>query len=240
MFVAAVVAGADEPSENPLVQVELDTSLGKIRVQLDSDRAPQTVKNFMAYVESGFYEGTVFHRVIKDFVIQGGGRGTDLRLKDTQAAIANESDNGLKNDEYSIAMARKTDPDSATSQFFINTAGDNHSLDRDQCPDGVGYTVFGEVIAGKEVVDLIESVATRSVVDPHFPAIALGNVPIEPIVIHRVTVVEPSPEAIDSSDVLNDPSPATKEPSTATNQPSPATSEPSTATNEPSQTTEEP
>ena len=185
----AVVAVTPLQAAEP-VTVQIETSLGDIQVELNPDRAPKTVDNFLAYVKSGHYEGTVFHRVIREFIIQAGGRHRDLRSKDTLPPIPIESDNGLSNDEYTIAMSRKPDPDSATSQFFINTAGDNQSLNRDQCSDGHGYTVFGKVVSGTEVVDLIESVPTRSVADPDFPAIALGNVPVEPILILKVSIVE--------------------------------------------------
>lgn len=182
------------------VQVQIETSLGDIQIELYPDRAPKTVENFLAYVKNGHYEGTVFHRVIQDFVIQAGGRQRDLRVKDTLPPIPIESDNGLSNDEYTVAMSRKPDPDSATSQFFVNTAGDNQSLNRDQCPDGYGYTVFGKVVSGMDVVDQIESVPTRSVADPDFPAIALGNVPVEPILILKASMVEGAVVAVDEEE----------------------------------------
>ena len=140
--------------------VEMTTSAGAIRIELDDARAPKSVANFLAYVNSGHYEGTVFHRVIKGFMIQGGGFAPGLKQKPTLAAIDNEADNGLKNQRYTLAMARTSAPHSATAQFFINCA-DNDFLDfRSETPQGWGYAVFGKVVAGTEVVDQIERVAT--------------------------------------------------------------------------------
>jgi len=136
----------------------LETSLGVIEIEFDRDKAPITVDNFVTYVEEGFYDGLVFHRVMEGFMIQGGGFQPDGTWKEGHAPIRNEARNGLKNERGTIAMARSSDPDSATSQFFINTV-DNPGLDYPN-PDGYGYTVFGKVVEGMDVVDAIESVST--------------------------------------------------------------------------------
>jgi len=138
--------------------VELTTSEGTIRLELDADKAPVTTRNFIDYVRSGFYDGTIFHRVIDGFMIQGGGFAPGMNRKDTRAPITNEATNGLKNLTGSIAMARTADPNSATSQFFINVAN-NSSLDYPS-PDGYGYAVFGKVIDGMDVVMRIAKVRT--------------------------------------------------------------------------------
>jgi len=161
--------------------VILDTSMGEIHITLDAEKAPITVKNFTDYVEDGFFDGTIFHRVIKNFMIQGGGMTEDMQQKTTKASIENEAKNGLKNKKYSIAMARTMAPHSASSQFFINVA-DNDFLN---CPgqDGWGYCVFGEVVSGQNVVDKIQLVET----------INLGghaDVPAEPVVINKALVQE--------------------------------------------------
>jgi len=162
--------------------VELTTSAGTIRLELDDARAPQSVANFVDYVNKGHYDGTVFHRVIKGFMIQGGGFEPGMKQKPTGAPIANEAGNGLKNERYTIAMARTSAPHSATAQFFINTV-DNDFLDfKSETPQGWGYAVFGKVVAGTEVVDAIEGVKTgrRGMHD---------DVPLEDVVIHKATVV---------------------------------------------------
>ncbi|MDA9840262.1 peptidylprolyl isomerase [Rubripirellula sp.] len=168
-------------------KVELDTTAGKIVLELNNEKAPKTVENFVKYVKSGHYAGTVFHRVIKDFMIQGGGMDANLKEKPTMAPVKNEGGNGLSNKKYTIAMARTPDPDSATSQFFINSK-DNLFLDRAQSQDGFGYAVFGVVIEGKEVVDKIEAVKTGTKADPR--GIPMRDVPVEPIVITKASVVE--------------------------------------------------
>ncbi|MCA3211764.1 MAG: peptidyl-prolyl cis-trans isomerase [Burkholderiales bacterium] len=140
--------------------VRLHTSLGVITLELDADKAPKTVANFLAYVKAGHYDNTVFHRVINGFMVQGGGFEPGMRQKPTQAPIENEAGNGLKNDRYTVAMARTSDPHSATAQFFINVADNaflNHSAPTAQ---GWGYCVFGKVVEGRDVVDRIKSVAT--------------------------------------------------------------------------------
>ena len=140
--------------------VELTTSAGVLRVALDDTKAPKSVANFLAYVNSGHYDGTVFHRVIKGFMVQGGGFAPGMQQKPTLGMIDNEANNGLKNDHYTLAMARTNAPHSATAQFFIN-ATDNEFLNfRSETPQGWGYAVFGKVIEGTEIVDQIERVAT--------------------------------------------------------------------------------
>ena len=140
--------------------VKLQTTMGDIIIELDSDKAPLTVKNFLDYVNSGFYNGTIFHRVIDGFMIQGGGMDKNMREKPTNPSIVNEGKNGLKNDTYTIAMARRSAPDSATAQFFINV-NDNDPLNYPS-PDGHGYAVFGKVVKGQDVVDKIKAVKTTS------------------------------------------------------------------------------
>jgi peptidyl-prolyl cis-trans isomerase B (cyclophilin B) len=140
--------------------IKLHTNFGVITLELDADKAPETVKNFIAYVEAGHYDNTLFHRVIDGFMIQGGGFAPGMKEKRGQAPIKNEADNGLKNGAYTVAMARTADPHSATAQFFINVA-DNGFLDfRQPSDDGWGYCVFGKVVEGSEVVDRIKSVET--------------------------------------------------------------------------------
>jgi cyclophilin family peptidyl-prolyl cis-trans isomerase len=145
--------------KNPVVVI--DTSMGKIKVELNADKAPKTVKNFLGYVDDKFYDGTIFHRVIPKFMIQGGGFKPGMKEKETKAAIKNESDNGLANKRGTIAMARTGQPDSATAQFYINVV-DNAGLDRANADDGVGYCVFGKVIDGMDVVDKIKDVETET------------------------------------------------------------------------------
>ncbi len=162
-------------------RVELVTSLGTIEVQLDPQRAPKTVANFLQYVKSGFYGGTIFHRVIPGFMIQGGGFTPDMQQKPTQPPIPLESQNGLKNLRGTIAMARTANPNSATSQFFINLV-DNPALDYPQ-PDGHGYAVFGQVIKGMDVVDRIAKVPTQD-------AGPYQNVPVTPVVIKQAILLK--------------------------------------------------
>jgi peptidyl-prolyl cis-trans isomerase B (cyclophilin B) len=143
---------------NPVV--ELQTSLGSVKIELDNARAPETVRNFLTYVDEGHYDGTVFHRVIKGFMVQGGGFEPGMKQKPTREQIRNEANNGVKNDHYTLAMARTSAPHSASAQFFINTT-DNAFLNfKSESPQGWGYAVFAKVVAGNEVVDLIESVKT--------------------------------------------------------------------------------
>jgi len=161
-------------------QVRMTTSLGVIEIELDAKKAPKTVANFLQYVDSGFYNGTIFHRVIPGFMIQGGGFTSKMDEKPTRAPIPNEADNGLKNMAGTIAMARTPDPHSASAQFFINTV-DNPNLDhRSKTLPGWGYAVFGKVTKGMEVVKKIEQVPTGNV-DMH------QNVPLKPVVIRKIT-----------------------------------------------------
>ena len=158
--------------------VSLETSMGTIKIELDRDKAPVTVDNFVTYVRAGHYDGTIFHRVIPNFMIQGGGMVPSMREKQTRPAIKNEASNGLRNVRGSIAMARTSEPNSATSQFFINVK-DNAMLDFGV--GGAGYAVFGKVVSGMDVVDRIVSAATTSK-GPH------QNVPVEPILIQKARV----------------------------------------------------
>jgi peptidyl-prolyl cis-trans isomerase B (cyclophilin B) len=159
-------------------KVVMETSLGTMTIELYPDKAPVTVKNFLDYVDEGFFNGTVFHRVIPNFMIQGGGMEPGMRQKKTRAAIKNESSNGLANKRGTLAMARTSVPDSATAQFFINVV-DNGFLDKAQAGDGVGYCVFGKVVDGMDVVDKIKAVKTTS-------KAGHGDVPVTDVVIQSV------------------------------------------------------
>ena len=141
-------------------QVRLTTSSGDVVIELDSEKAPVTVENFLAYVDNGFYDGTVFHRVIDGFMIQGGGFEPGMKQKPTREPIANEANNGLKNDAYTVAMARTADVDSATAQFFINVAQNDFLNFSAPNPQGFGYCVFGKVVEGQDVVDQIKGCKT--------------------------------------------------------------------------------
>lgn len=160
-------------------RVRIETSRGTIVVELNPQAAPITVENFLTYVNEGFYDGTIFHRVIPNFMIQGGGLTPDMRQKATRGGIRNESRNGLKNVRGAIAMARTAAPDSATAQFFINHR-DNPNLDYPN-PDGVGYAVFGRVVEGMDVVDTIAQVPTHTVA-------MHANVPVDPVIIQSIRV----------------------------------------------------
>ena len=163
-------------------QVDLETSQGTIRLELDEDKAPETVKNFLTNVENGHFDGTVFHRVIKGFMVQGGGFEPGMVQKPTGSTIQNEASNGLRNDRYTVAMARTSAPHSATAQFFINV-GDNEFLNfKSETPQGWGYAVFGRVVSGKEIVDAIEQVRTGS-------RGGHADVPLDDVTITRATVV---------------------------------------------------
>jgi cyclophilin family peptidyl-prolyl cis-trans isomerase len=165
------------PSANPVAVIQ--TSAGEITVELFKDKAPKTVVNFLSYIQAGFYRGTIFHRVIKGFMIQGGGLTTAMSKKPTKAPIQNEAGNGLLNDRGTIAMARLNEVDSATAQFFINTK-DNASLNHSgESPEKFGYAVFGKVIAGMDVVDKIESAETTT-------KGSYQNVPLQTIVIKNI------------------------------------------------------
>jgi peptidyl-prolyl cis-trans isomerase B (cyclophilin B) len=161
--------------------VKLHTNKGVITLQLDAEKAPVTVKNFLEYVNSGFYSGTIFHRVIGNFMIQGGGFEPGMKQKKTNPPIKNEAANGLKNDKYTIAMARTGDPNSATAQFFINVK-DNDFLNYPG-QDGWGYCVFGKVVEGQEVVDAIRNVKTGN-------RSGFQDVPLEDVIITSAEVVK--------------------------------------------------
>lgn len=165
--------------------VKLETSMGNIVIELNEQAAPITVKNFLGYVEEGFYDGTIFHRVMPGFMIQGGGLTAEMEEKQTREAIINEADNGLKNERGTIAMARKPHPDSATVQFFINHR-DNGPLNYVENIEP-GYAVFGKVIEGMDVVDAIASVVTTTRMNKK--GIDMGDVPVEPVVIKSARVV---------------------------------------------------
>lgn len=171
---------AAQTNTNPKVQIQ--TNMGDIVLELNAKAAPKTVANFLQYVKSGFYKNTIFHRVIPGFMIQGGGFVSGLEEKDTKAPIALESRNGLTNQRGTIAMARTSDPNSATSQFFINVANNNF-LNADQAQDGNGYAVFGKVVSGMEVVDKIAGVKTHTVR-------YYDDVPIRDVVIKNVSILK--------------------------------------------------
>jgi cyclophilin family peptidyl-prolyl cis-trans isomerase len=182
-LIAAVALGlafltSGAPAET---RVKLETSHGDIVIDLADQAAPKTVANFLAYVKDGFYAGTIFHRVIDGFMLQGGGFDESFARRDTRAPVENESPNGLRNDRGTVAMARTSDPHSGTSQFFINVV-DNDFLNRDRSRDGWGYCVFGRVVEGMEVVDRIRKMPTTAN-GPH------RNVPTEPVVIKSASVL---------------------------------------------------
>lgn len=166
---------------NPVVK--LQTSMGDIEVELYPEKAPKTVENFLAYVNKGFYNGTVFHRVINGFMIQGGGLNDKMQLKATGAPVENEAYNGLTNDEYTLAMARTSDPHSATAQFFINVTDNDFLNFKSKDAQGWGYAVFGKVIKGMDVVDKIKAVETTTK-GMH------QDVPVTPVVIEKAEVVQ--------------------------------------------------
>ena len=159
--------------------IRFTTNKGVFDVELNEAAAPKTCENFLQYVRSGFYNGTIFHRVISGFMIQGGGFEPGLQQKETKAPIENEANNGLKNDKYTIAMARTNDPHSATSQFFINVADNDFLNHTSPTPRGWGYAVFGKVVAGTDVVDAITAVRTAS-------RSWYGDVPVEDVVMEKV------------------------------------------------------
>ena len=160
--------------------IKIKTNHGEITVELFAEQAPVSTRNFLDYAQAGFYEGTIFHRVIDGFMIQGGGFSKDMEKKSAKPPIENEAGNGLKNEKYTLAMARTSVPDSATSQFFINTT-DNDFLNRDKSQDGVGYAVFGKVIDGTDIVDKIGQVTTGT-------QAGMPDVPAEPVVIEAVVL----------------------------------------------------
>lgn len=177
------VAMSKSTPKNPVIVFE--TTAGNITVELDAKNAPKTTENFMKYVNEGFFDGKIFHRVIPNFMIQGGGYDVHFHQDETHDPIANEADNGLKNKRGTIAMARTSDPNSATAQFFINTV-DNEFLNfRSKDMNGWGYAVFGKVTAGMDVVDKISASPTDTALTPYGP---MQDVPVQQIVITKVSV----------------------------------------------------
>lgn len=173
--------GKHSMSSNPRVKVH--TNLGDFVITLDADKAPKTVANFLTYTKEGFYNGTIFHRVIDGFMIQGGGFEPGLKQKQTHAPVENEANNGLKNDKYTLAMARTNDPQSATAQFFINAADNDFLNFTAPTANGWGYAVFGKVTEGTDVVDKIKAVKTGN-------SGFHQNVPTEDVVIEKAEVIE--------------------------------------------------
>ncbi|MFC4275141.1 peptidylprolyl isomerase [Achromobacter aloeverae] len=173
--------GTTSMSSNPRVKVQ--TNMGDFVITLDADKAPKTVANFLEYTKEGFYNGTIFHRVIDGFMIQGGGFEAGMKQKPTKAPIENEANNGLKNDKYTLAMARTNDPQSATAQFFINVANNDFLNFTAPTANGWGYAVFGKVTEGTEVIDKIKAVKTGN-------SGFHQNVPTEDVVIEKAEVLE--------------------------------------------------
>jgi peptidyl-prolyl cis-trans isomerase B (cyclophilin B) len=167
----------------PIAHVTIATTVGQMTLELDADNAPKTVENFLAYATSGFYDGTIFHRVINNFMIQGGGFTSDMEQKPTQAPVDNEANNGLKNERGTIAMARTQDPHSATAQFFINVQDNDFLNHTGENLQGWGYTVFGKLTQGEEVLDKIRNVQTGSQGGHQ-------DVPTDPIIIESISVIE--------------------------------------------------
>lgn len=180
LLVATSTVYGNNPSARP--QVQLETDLGLITIELYADKAPITAANFIEYIESGFYVGTIFHRVVPNFVIQGGGRTFDFQRKEPRAPIKNESDNGLRNTRGTLSMARKSDPDSATSQFFINL---KHNKNLNAKGDQPGYAVFGKVIKGMDVVNAI-------VKEPRGLYRAFPDAPNAPVRILKAELIRPT------------------------------------------------
>jgi peptidyl-prolyl cis-trans isomerase B (cyclophilin B) len=167
----------------PTAHVTIATTVGQMTLELDTDKAPKTVENFLSYANNGFYDGTIFHRVINNFMIQGGGFTADMEQKPTQAPVDNEANNGLKNERGTIAMARTQDPHSATAQFFINVQDNDFLNHTGENMQGWGYAVFGKVTQGEEVLDKIRSVQTGSQGGHQ-------DVPTDPIIIESISVTE--------------------------------------------------
>ena len=162
--------------------VKLTTNFGDITLELNAEKAPISVANFLQYVESGFYDGVIFHRVINDFMIQGGGFDANMKQKSSKDEIKNEADNGLGNNNYTVAMARTSIPDSASSQFFINIADNDFLNHTAPTSSGWGYCVFGKVVAGMDVVDKIKAVKTTTKAGHR-------DVPVEPVIIEKASVI---------------------------------------------------
>ncbi len=177
----AFSAAVEKPAENP--KVALETSKGRIVLELFPQQAPETVKNFLSYADSHYYDGTIFHRVIANFMIQGGGFTSEMKPKPTRGPVKNEANNGLKNDRGTIAMARTPDPHSATAQFFINVVNNDFLNHKGQTPQGWGYAVFGKVAEGMDVVDAIASTPT-AIRGP------FRDVPAESIVINSIRLIK--------------------------------------------------
>jgi len=182
-------AFADHHSEqnstttNKNTMVTLKTNFGDIEIELNADKAPRTVENFLQYVKEGHYDGVIFHRVINNFMVQGGGFDADMKEKKSRGPIPNEANNGLQNEKYTLAMARTSEPHSASAQFFINTKNNEFLNFSSETQNGWGYAVFGKVVGGTEIVDKIEAVQTGQS-GPY------GDVPVEPVIIESATIAE--------------------------------------------------
>ncbi len=170
---------APAPAKNP--RVALETSKGKIVIELEAAKAPKSTENFLAYVRAGHYDGTIFHRVIDNFMVQGGGFTADMKQKPGKAPIQNEADNGLKNDKYTVAMARTNDPHSASSQFFINTTNNTFLNHKEKSLQGWGYAVFGKVVEGFDVADVIGKTPTTT-------KSGFQDVPVEAVILKKATI----------------------------------------------------
>jgi peptidyl-prolyl cis-trans isomerase B (cyclophilin B) len=181
LLLCCTVQSSHSTTQDNKTMVKLHTTKGDFTIELNSEKAPNTVKNFLDYVNSGFYSGTIFHRVINNFMIQGGGFEANMTQKKTNPPIKNEATNGLKNDNYTVAMARTGDPHSATAQFFINVKDNNFLNYPGQ--DGWGYCVFGKVVEGKEVVDAIRQVKTGN-------RSGFQDVPLEDVIITKAEIVK--------------------------------------------------
>lgn len=180
-FASSSTSQGTTMSANP--KVKLQTNHGDMLVELNAEKAPKTVENFITYVKDGFFDGTIFHRVINNFMIQGGGFEPGMKQKDTRDNVENEANNGLRNNRYTLAMARTSDPHSATAQFFINVADNDFLNHTAPTSNGWGYAVFGEVIEGTDVVDKIKTVKTGT---KGFHQ----DVPVEDVIIEKATLVE--------------------------------------------------
>ena len=183
LFVFMIILMTTSNAQAETTMVKMETSKGVITLELDGDNAPKTVANFLTYVQEGFYDGTIFHRVIPNFMIQGGGFTADMSQKPTHDPVQNEANNGLKNETGAIAMARTQDPHSATAQFFINVKDNDFLNFSSETTQGWGYAVFGKVTEGMDVVNAIKDVQTTTV-GPH------QDVPEEAVTIEKVTIVE--------------------------------------------------
>ena len=183
MIVFMIILMTTSSAQAEMTNVKMETSKGVIMLELDGDTAPNTVANFVKYTQEGFYDSTIFHRVISNFMIQGGGFAADMSQKSTHAPVQNEANNGLKNDTGSIAMARTNDPHSATAQFFINVKDNDFLNFSSETPQGWGYAVFGKVTEGMDVVNAIKDVQTTT-------SGSYQDVPADTITIEKVTIIE--------------------------------------------------